>query len=93
MKYIKQLVKASWRDNPVDWGDVTYFFEMDQDGQVLRQLEVHENGIVLKYDRTHFSDSEGSLSDKTLELGEVAPCGISESEFESAWHDHKAHNV
>lgn len=46
---------ASWR---ASW----WFFETDADGMVQRQIQVYENGPVLRYGPGHASDEYGGLA-------------------------------
>ena len=41
------------------WGRSRWLFEVDQNGEVLRQVEVYDGGQVLRYDRDHFEDDFG----------------------------------
>ena len=68
-----------------DWGPCIYYFETDDSGEVIRQLEVYENGSRLKYDDINPTDDYGFLSDQPLNLAEFAPFSISEEQFEDEW--------
>ena len=42
------------------WGGFAYFVEID-DQYVTRQVNRHENGAVVRYDRTHWCDDLGMM--------------------------------
>lgn len=67
------------------WGTSTYFFETNLDGDVLRQLEVYENGKRLIYSPGHIQDSYGGLSEVALDLEEFKEFEITKEEFEASW--------
>lgn len=71
-----------------DWGYSTFWMERGEDGYASRQMEVYDNGNVLKYDSSHLEDQYGMLSDVKLtadELKESQTEFISAEEFEAAW--------
>ena len=45
-----------------DWGEFERYVEVADDQFATRQVEVFENGSVLRYDRTHWCDDYGMLS-------------------------------
>jgi len=60
--YYFKVHGSSERDDLVgEWGDCTWFEEVDDRLQTRRQLEVYENGNVLMYDEEHFKDQYGCL--------------------------------
>jgi hypothetical protein len=67
------------------WGCSWWYFETDDTGAVLRQVEVYDRGPTLRYDEHHLTDESGGLSDKPLDLGEFAGYEIPREEFERAW--------
>jgi len=75
-----------------DWGTSVWFFEVAEDGFPVRQLEVYQTGIALRYDCTHLHDEFGMLSDASLDRAEFEPYMISADEFEQAWISHRPHN-
>lgn len=68
-----------------DWGTSTYFFETNQSGDVLRQLEVYENGLRLKYTPEYLQDNYGGLSEVPLNIEEFKEFEITKDEFEDEW--------
>lgn len=69
-----------------DWGTSTYYFETNQNGEVVRQLEVYSNSKRLKYTREHLQDKFGGLSEVPLDLVEFGEFQINKDEFEEAWN-------
>ena len=67
------------------WGTSTYYFETDAEGEVLRQLEVYQNGQRLHYDQNKMEDEYGGLSNVPLDLTEFDQFKIDKKEFEQAW--------
>ena len=67
------------------WGTCVYFFETNQDGEVLRQIEVYENGRTLKYDEEFIEDEFGFLADQPLDLIDFEKFAITKPDFEFQW--------
>jgi hypothetical protein len=44
-----------------DWGDSVRYVEVADDQFAVRQIEVFDNGNVLRYDRSHWCDDFGQL--------------------------------
>lgn len=69
------------------WGTSTYFLEIGENAYTYRQIEVYENGNVLFYDKKHFSDDYGRLSDKPMQDDNLEEFEITEAEFEHVWRE------
>ena len=67
------------------WGTSTYYFETDMKGEVLRQIEVYQNGKKLRYDENKIENEYGGISDQPLDLTEFDEFKIDKEEFEQAW--------
>lgn len=67
------------------WGSSTYYFETDTQLNVLRQIEVFENGKILKYDVEYVDDKFGGLAELPLEFEEFNEYRINKEEFEEIW--------
>ena len=91
-RYFKRPWDETRGDQHDAWGTSEWFFEVGDDAYPLRQLELYENGTVLKYDKSHLHDEFGALGDQPLELDEFASYEISESAFREAWAGHEARN-
>jgi hypothetical protein len=54
-RYLMQGSRAA------DWGDFTRYLEVGDNQFALRQVDVFENGKVLRYDPSHWCDDYGML--------------------------------
>lgn len=87
MLYFKRCWEESTGDPLTDaWGTSTYYFETDENAEVLRQVQLFENGNKLKYDQIKMDDEIGGLSDVDLDFEEFAGCKIGQLEFEEIWN-------
>lgn len=92
-RYFKYRCNESLIDN--SWGFSSWYNEFDEDFYALRQIEIYDNGTILKYDEKHFSDEFGMLCDQSFtveKLKESHSIEISQEEFESVWATSKALN-
>lgn len=64
------------------WGNCDYYFETNQNGEVLRQIEVYENGKTLKYGDKFIEDQYGFLADQPLDLSDFINFEITKVDFE-----------
>lgn len=85
MKYFKRNWDENRGDQYESWGKSIWFFETNNNGEVLRQIEVYESGKVLKYDNQNIEDEFGGLSDQNLDLNEFENYSIEKDEFENKW--------
>ncbi len=69
------------------WGTSTYFLEIGENAYTSRQIELYENGNVLSYDKKHFSDDYGRLSDQPIKDDNLEEFEITEAEFEYVWNE------
>lgn len=67
------------------WGTCDYYFETNQNGQILRQIEVYENGKELKYSEEFIEDEYGFLADQPIDLLDFENFVINKSDFEYQW--------
>jgi hypothetical protein len=86
MNYYKRHWDETTGDDLTDsWGASTFYFETDADNNVLRQIQVFENGKGLKYWTEFTEDNYGALSDHSLDLDDFEQYQIDKVEFENAW--------
>lgn len=72
-------------DDYAGWGDITLFYEVDEEGEVSRQVEVFANGKALYYDQNHSDDEYGALAEPMPDHEYyMAAFRISRGEFERA---------
>jgi hypothetical protein len=68
------------------WGCSVWYFEVDDDGWPVRQVEVHETGPVLRYGPGHEEDEYGGLGQVRLDAEEEwSQFVITRDEFERVW--------
>ena len=93
---MKRYFKFRWNETRGDefdeWGFSTFYSETDGDLFTTRQIQIYDNGIVLKYDSNNLSDEFGGLADQSIEGGLEESNEISQEEFEAAWTSVKAFN-
>jgi hypothetical protein len=82
LRYFKRVDEA----NHELGGEATYFLEVDEDGDAVRQVELYPNGKVLRYSAAHQQDDWGALCVMVLDANDDwAPYVISREEFERVW--------
>ena len=86
MKYYKRHWSEDRGNAYAHWGSATYYYEIGDDLYATRQIEIYENGNILKHDEDNFSDEFGMLTDKPIDPDEFEPHVIAEDEFESVWN-------
>jgi hypothetical protein len=67
------------------WGTCIYYFETNSEGEIIRQIEVYENGTRLKYDEEFIEDEFGFLADQRIDLLEFEMLAINKNDFEYQW--------
>lgn len=93
---MKRYFKYRWNETRGDkfdsWGFLTWYSEFDEELFPIRQIEVYDNGIVLKYSNEHLDDEFGMLGDQSLSGNLEDSLEISNKEFENIWFLHKGFN-
>tara|TARA_R110002167_G_C12662194_1_gene650031 strand:+ start:1766 stop:2041 length:276 start_codon:yes stop_codon:yes gene_type:complete len=85
MKYFKAEWNESRGDEYDSWGTSIWFLELDEENNPIRQIEVYQNGNILKYDSIKMTDDFGMLGDQAIQIEEMNGIELSQSEFESQW--------
>tara|TARA_R110000744_G_scaffold38995_1_gene88881 strand:- start:82 stop:357 length:276 start_codon:yes stop_codon:yes gene_type:complete len=85
MKYFKAEWNESRGDEYDSWGTSIWFLELDEENNPIRQIEVYQNGNILKYDSIKMTDDFGMLGDQAKQIEEMNGIELSQSEFESQW--------
>ncbi|UII25050.1 hypothetical protein LVD15_17265 [Fulvivirga maritima] len=87
---MKYYFKRHWDETRGDdydsWGTSDWWFETDETGEVIRQMEFYEAGPVLKYNELYPEDKYGGLSEVPLDLKEFKDFAITEQDFENQWN-------
>ncbi|MFZ1691591.1 MAG: hypothetical protein WAT74_00215 [Flavobacteriales bacterium] len=90
--YFSRRWEETRGDEHSDWGCSMWLFEVDASLNVLRQIEVYDSGVCLKYSQTHVEDEFGGLAEKPLDDEDWAPYETSKEVFEQVWATTKAAN-
>lgn len=85
MKYYKYKWNELRGDKFDIWGFSLWYFEIGKDEFPSRQIEIYENGKILKYSENNLKDEFGFLGDQKLNLSEFNGIECSKIEFEENW--------
>ena len=85
LTYVKRRWNEVRGDEHNAWGASWWYFEVDDDGWVRRQIEQYDSGVRLCYSEPHEEDGFGVLVEKPLDLSEAEYTAISPEEFELVW--------
>lgn len=87
MIYYKRQFDETRVENFINWGTCLYYFEVNDLGEVKRQLEIYDNGKRIKYDPEFSVNEFGFLTDKPLDRNEFEKYTITKIEFETVWNE------
>lgn len=85
MRYFKRYWDESRGDEHDAWGCAWWYFETDDTGVVVRQIEIYDAGPTLRYHDCRLDDEFGMLSDQPLDFSEFARFEITQDEFTRVW--------
>ena len=85
MQYYKRHFHEPRSGQTEDWGTCDYYLETNDNGEVLRQIEVYGNGKTLKYSQQFIEDEFGFLTDQPISLSDFENLAITKSDFEFQW--------
>jgi hypothetical protein len=85
MRYFKRKWEEVRGDKYDFWGTSLWYFEVGDDLYVKRQLELYENGRILKYSEDLIEDEFGGLADQVVDEEDFEGMDISSYEFELVW--------
>lgn len=83
--YYKRHFNENRIEKSETWGTCIYYFESNHKGEILRQIEIYENGKRLKYSEEFIEDEFGFLADQTIKLLEFEEYAINKNDFEYQW--------
>jgi hypothetical protein len=83
--YYKRHFDEIRTENYEIWGTCDYYFETNQNGEILRQIEIYENGKKLKYSEQFTDDEFGFLADQPINLLDFEKFSITKNDFEYQW--------
>lgn len=77
-----------------EWGDPTYWLEVNEAGDAERQIEEYPNGRVVSYDSTHREDEISALAVMVVDGDEDdwRQYAITLEEFRARWDGHVPSN-
>lgn len=82
-------VKRHWNELRGDehdaWGTSLWYFEVDDEDRVLRQIEQYDSGVRLCYGGQHMEDEFGGLCETPLDLSESEYSVLSSQDFAAIW--------
>lgn len=87
-----RYLRRRWDDSRGDefdgWGHSVWYFEVDDGGWPVRQVEAYDAGAVLRYGPDREEDQYGGLGQVSLDDPEEdwSAHMIGRDEFECAWH-------
>jgi len=93
IQYFRRIWEETRGDEHSDWGCSLWLFEVDTDLNVIRQIEVYDSGVCLKYSQTHVEDEFGGLAEKPLDNEDWSPYVTSKEVFEQVWSKTEALNL
>ena len=85
MNYFKQFWDENRGDEYSSWGTSTWYFETNDSDNILKQIEVYENGKVSKYSEDFLEDEFGGLGDQKLTIDDCEGESISKDDFYILW--------
>lgn len=88
MRYFKRKWNETRGDEYSSWGFSMWLFETDINGLPIRQIEIYDNGRILKYDKNKPFDNFGQLGQHELDLKEFSDFEISKEEFNITWDNY-----
>ncbi len=86
-----RFYRRRWDDTRGDefdhWGHSVWYFEVDDDGWPVRQVEVYDFGPVLRYGPGHQDDGHGGLGQSSLTDSEEdwSQFAVTRDTFERVW--------
>jgi hypothetical protein len=87
MRYFKKNWEETTGDELTDdWGVSIFYFETDDSLNVFKQIQIFENGNILKYDELNNEDEFGAMADQSLEQEEFLDFEIPKEEFYNIWN-------
>ena len=85
LRYLKQESGESRRDRQDRFGQLTSYFEIDAVNNVIRQIDVFDNGPTVGYDRKYKSDEFGRLRNTPLEISDEEFVPVTVETFNEHW--------
>ena len=94
MRYLRYRWTEDRGDEHADWGGSWWHFEVDVDGNPVRQVERYDNGVRLRYGPDHSEDEFGRLAESIVANWDQRPDhNLSAEDFEALWRSGPWHNA
>ena len=87
--YKREWEETTGEELTDSWGTSTYYFETNDAFHVTRQIQVFQNGNILKYDVGFIEDEFGFLTDQPLNKEHFYKFIIYEDEFIDIWNKNR----
>lgn len=89
LAWMPAYYRRPWNETPGGaydaWGASTWYFEVDDDGSVLRQVEKYDHGPTLGYGPDLEQDEWGFLTFDPIDVAEFEPYLTDAQDFDAAW--------
>ncbi|MEE9406522.1 MAG: hypothetical protein V3V28_00465 [Polaribacter sp.] len=85
MNYFSQFWDEGRDDEYSSWGNSTWYFETNEENEILKQVTVYQNGKVIKYCRQNPKDEFGNLGDHALTIEDCDGSVIEKDDFYNLW--------
>jgi len=86
MRYYKYKWNELRADQFDSWGYSLWYLEIGEDYYPNRQIEIYDNGKILKYSHDNIDDEYGGLGDQKIDLSEFEGVECTKTEFENNWN-------
>lgn len=85
MNYFTQFWDEERDDENASWGTSTWYFETNEEDEVIKQVTIYQSGKTLKYSAENAEDEFGGLCMDTLTIDDCDGDVISKEEFYTIW--------
>ena len=85
MNYFSQFWDEGRDDEYSSWGNSTWYFETNEENEILKQVTVYQNGKLLKYCKENPKDKFGNLGEHTLTIEDCDGSAIEKDDFYKFW--------
>ncbi|WP_211236783.1 hypothetical protein [Sporocytophaga myxococcoides] len=85
-RYFKRKWNETRGDEFDSWGTSIWYFEVEDNGYAVKQIELYDNGNRLKYHLDKRFDDYGGLGSQPLDLDEFKEFEINQDEFDFEWN-------
>ena len=87
--YYRRLWHESRGDEHDAWGHSEWWFEVNDQEHVTRQMEIYATGPAKRYSVTQPEDEFGRLAGDSFGAAEWLPFRVEPADFESLWREQR----